>query len=119
LRGRGGQIRTAFELGVHRNIKTGRGDYAIRLAAPIERVDDAVIVTVSLERADGIEKVALKFRIADGLIRSGEFEVDPVEKLAPWIEREFEVTREASLKTIRTERRLLEISFDTAARGPF
>jgi len=40
---------------VHRNIKTGRGDYAIRLAAPIERVDDAVIVTVSLERADGIE----------------------------------------------------------------
>lgn len=82
-----------------------------------------MIVTVSLERADGIEKVALKFRIADGLIRSGELEQDvqmnPVEKLASWIEREFEVTREAALKTIRTERRLLEISFDTAARGPF
>ena len=89
------------------------------MAAPIERVGDVANVTVSLERADGIEKVALKFRIADGLMWPGEFEVDPLEELTPWIEREFEVTREAALKTIRTERRLLEITFDRATRGPF
>ena len=34
-------------------------------------------------------------------------------------DREFEQTREAALKSIRTERKLLEISFDAANRGPF
>jgi hypothetical protein len=42
-----------------------------------------------------------------------------IERLAPWLAREFEQTREAALKAIRTERRLHEISFDVANRGPF
>jgi len=42
-----------------------------------------------------------------------------VARLAPWIEREFEQVREAALKTIRGERRLNEIIFDTSTRGPF
>jgi hypothetical protein len=106
--------------GVQAKIKTGRGAYAINLAAPIERATDAVVVTVSLERADGIEKIALRFRIAAALMQPrGLEQLDLIERLAPWIEREFETTREAALKTIRTECRLLEISFDPAARGPF
>ena len=42
-----------------------------------------------------------------------------IERLTPWLEREFEQTREAALKTMRTEHRLLEISFDSAHPGPF
>ena len=42
-----------------------------------------------------------------------------IDRITPWLEREFEQTREAALKSIRTERKLLEISFDAANRGPF
>jgi len=42
-----------------------------------------------------------------------------IERIAPWLEREFEQTREAALKSIRTERHLLEISFDPTNPGPF
>ena len=42
-----------------------------------------------------------------------------INRIAPWLEREFEQTREAALKSIRTERKLLEISFDATHPGPF
>ena len=42
-----------------------------------------------------------------------------VERLGSWIEREFEQVREQALKTIRSEKRLMELSFDSANRGPF
>jgi hypothetical protein len=42
-----------------------------------------------------------------------------IERIAPWLEREFEQTREAALKSIRAERHLLEISFDASNPGPF
>jgi hypothetical protein len=102
-------------------IKTARGVYAIKVAAPIDRSDDSAVVTVGLERADGIEKIALKFRIADWLLKSSQIEAPEkiVERLTPWIEREFEQTREAALKTIRAEHRLLEVSFDASHPGPF
>ena len=77
------------------------------------------MLTVSLERADGIEKVALRFRIATALISETNSSEKLIERITPWLEREFEQTREAALKSIRTERKLLEISFDTANRGPF
>jgi len=78
-----------------------------------------VILTLSLDRADGIEKVALTFRIATALIGDADSPEKLIERIAPWLEREFEQTREAALKSIRTERKLLEISFNAAHPGPF
>jgi hypothetical protein len=102
-------------------IKTARGVYAIKIAVPIDHADDFSVVTLGLERADGIEKIALKIRIADSLLMSAQIDTPEkiVARLAPWLEREFEQTREGALKAIRTEQRLLEISFDAAHPGPF
>ena len=100
-------------------MNTGRGIYAIVNARPIERNADSVVLTVSLERADGIEKVALRCRIATSLISADDSPEKLIERIAPWLEREFEQTREAALKSIRTERKLFEISFDATHSGPF
>jgi hypothetical protein len=100
-------------------LNTGRGTYAIVNARPIERTTESVLLTLSLERADGIEKVALTLRIATSLISSDDSPEKLIERIAPWLEREFEQTREAALKSIRTERKLLEISFDAEHPGPF
>lgn len=54
-------------------------------------------------------EVASDMRRAVGLVR----------KLATWIERDFEMTRENALKSIRAERKLMEIVFDASNRGPF
>ena len=101
-------------------LKTGRGIYAIASAAPIARAAGSVVLTLGLERGDGIEKFALRCRIAAGLIGlDWDSPEKLIERIAPWLEREFEQTREAALKSIRTERHLLEISFDETSRGPF
>jgi hypothetical protein len=100
-------------------LKTGRGIYAIASAGPLERTADSVVLTLSLERADGIEKVALRCRIPTTLIGADDAPEKLIERIAPWLEREFEQTREAALKSIRTERKLLEISFDAEHPGPF
>jgi hypothetical protein len=102
-------------------LKTGRGIYAIASTAPIERAAGSVVLTLGLERADGIEKVALRCRIATELIRTADSDSAEylIERIAPWLEREFEQTREAALKSVRTERCLLEISFDPTNPGPF
>jgi hypothetical protein len=101
-------------------LKTGRGIYAIESAAPVERCADSIVLTLKLVRADGIENVALRVRIATSVLQSVDDSPEKlIERLAPWLEREFEQTREAALKTIRTEHRLLEITFDRANRGPF
>ena len=100
-------------------MNTARGIYAIASAGPLERNADSVVLTLSLERADGIEKVALRFRVATALIGDADSPEKLIERIAPWLEREFEQTREAALKSIRTERKLLEISFDAAHPGPF
>jgi hypothetical protein len=100
-------------------LNTGRGIYALVNARPIERTADAVVLTLSLERADGIEKVALRCCIATSLIGATDSPEKLIERIAPWLEREFEQTREAALKSIRTEHKLHEISFDAANPGPF
>ena len=100
-------------------LNTSRGIYTIANARPLERTADAVVLTISLERADGIEKVALRCRIAASLIGPADSPEKLIERIAPWLEREFEQTREAALKSIRTEHKLLEISFDAAHPGPF
>ncbi len=100
-------------------MNTSRGIYAIALARPLERDAGSVVLTLSLERADGIEKLALRFRVAAGLIGAADAPEKLLERIAPWLEREFEQTREAALKSIRTEHKLLEISFDSTDPGPF
>ncbi len=102
-------------------MNTSRGIYTIANARPLERTADAVVLTISLERADGIEKVALRCGIANVLLSPGSSDSPErlIERITPWLEREFEQTREAALKSIRTERKLLEISFDESNPGPF
>jgi len=103
-------------------IKTGRGLYALTLANPIEHSADALVLTLNLERAAGIERVAFRCRIATALLppaSGAAAEQAILESLARWLAREFEQTREAALKSIRAERRLLEIAFDENQRGPF
>ena len=100
-------------------MKTARGIYKIASVGALERTDDSVVLTLSLERADGIEKVALRCRIATSLIGPADSPEKLIERVAPWLEREFEQTREAALKSIRAERKLLEISFDATHPGPF
>jgi hypothetical protein len=100
-------------------IVTGRGPYRLSAAAPLECEDRSVVLTMAMERADGIERVVLKLRIARSLL-DGAPEADAmIERLIKWLEPEFEATREAALKSIRSERRLLEITFDEANQGPF
>lgn len=100
-------------------LNTGRGIYSLVKARPIERTADSVVLTLSLERADGIEKVAVRCRIANALMPASDSADKIIDRIAPWLEREFEQTREAALKSIRTEHKLLEISFDEMNRGPF
>ena len=101
-------------------LKTGRGVYSVESAAPVERSAAAIVLTLKLVRSDGIENVALRVKITTSILQSVDDSPEKlIERLAPWLEREFEQTREAALKTIRTERRLLEIVFDAGNRGPF
>ena len=75
------------------------------------------MITLSLEHTDGIERVAFRCAIRDKVIaRRGESGLGSdalVERLAPWIEREFERLREAALKSLRSEGKLLQVEFGT------
>lgn len=99
-------------------IKTGRGLYNLSMAAPVQVEGGDVVLTLAMERADGIERVVLRCRIERALTASDEGDV-LLARLRPWLEREFEQTREAALKSIRAERHLLELRFDRENPGPF
>lgn len=101
---------------------TGRGRYRLGAAGALEKLPDAVSITLVLERSDGIEKVAFKCTVSSNLLDREVEAVDAVwltDQLALWIEREFEMTRELALKSIRTERSLMTLTFDESNRGPF
>ena len=91
------------------------------LAAPPAITADEVTLTLSFERADGLERVGFLCTIARALAEA------PVEsdsgailtRLVPWFEREFEQTREAALKSLRSERKPLTVRFDREHPGPF
>jgi hypothetical protein len=100
-------------------LNTARGIYTIASARPLERTADSVVLTLSFDRADGIEKVALRCRIATPLIGAADSPEKLIDRITPWLEREFEQTREAALKSIRTEHKLLEVVFDPEHPGPF
>jgi len=99
-------------------LKTARGLYSLALTEEPEVAPDGTVLILSLERRDGIEKVAFQCRIASNLDAPLTPD-DILVKLAPWLEREFEMTRENALKSIRSERKLLKIVFDASRRGPF
>ena len=100
-------------------IVTGRGAYRLLAAAPLEYDNSSVVLTLAMERADGIERVVTRCRIARELAGEPPDADAIIERLKEWIAREFETTREAALKAIRSERRLHEITFDQANPGPF
>lgn len=99
-------------------LKTARGLYNLALATEPQMVPGGTLLTLSIERCDGIEKVALQCRV-DGTL-AGSLALDEMlAKVARWIERDFEMTREYALKSIRSERKLMVLSFDASNRGPF
>jgi len=100
-------------------IVTGRGVYRLSAATPLEYTDASVLLMLAMERADGIERVVTRCRIARELISEPATTDAIIERLKGWLAPEFENTREAALKAIRSERRLHEITFDQAHRGPF
>ncbi len=88
------------------------------LARELQVLPEGTLLTLSLERRDGIEKVALQCRVDKGL--AGTLDTDALlGKLAHWFERDFEMTREYALKSIRSERKLMQLVFDETNRGPF
>ncbi len=100
-------------------IMTGRGVYRLLAAAPLEDGGSSVALTLAMERADGIERIVTRCRIARELAGEAPEADAIIERLKGWLAREFETTREAALKAIRSERRLHEITFDQAHPGPF
>jgi hypothetical protein len=100
-------------------IMTGRGIYRLAVLSPLEYTEADVLLTLAMERTDGIERIVTKCRIARSLIKEPHATEVIIEQLKGWIGREFETTREASLKSIRSEKRLHEIIFDQANPGPF
>jgi len=101
------------------DIVTGRGIYHLSAAAPLESTHDSIVLTLAMQRADGIERVGVRCRIAKELINETLAAEALIERLKGWLAGNFENTREAALKAIRSERRLHEIRFDMPNRGPF
>jgi hypothetical protein len=99
-------------------LKTPRGRYHLTLARPPELQPEVTLLTLALEHRDGIEKVAFQCRIDNAVAASKQTE-ELMERLKTWVEREFEMIREAALKSIRSERRLFEVVLDASHRGPF
>jgi hypothetical protein len=101
-------------------VSSSRGTYRLAIGDRTADRDGSLSFTATLERADGIERVAFRCRIDRSL--AGVLPNKPnaiEERLGKWLAREFEQTREAALKSIRAERRPLEIAFDECHPGPF
>jgi len=100
-------------------IKTGRGNYLLKPAGLDQQNSSGIVLTLLLERADGIERIAFRCRIAKELLEPAVDADAILARVASWLEREFEMTREKALRTIRGERKMLEVVFDANSRGPF
>ena len=100
-------------------LRTSRGLYRLVAVGALETGSDDFALTAALERADGIERVVVRFRVVRDQLNPPSTVEPFLALLAPWVEREFESTREAALKSIRTERKLWEIVFDHQRPGPF
>jgi hypothetical protein len=106
---------------VNVELNTARGRYRLIPAALPRNSGDELILTLAYERIDGLERVGFLCAVAKEFVEREKLS-DPdalLERLAPWFEREFEQTREAALKSIRTERQPLTLRFDGGHPGPF
>ncbi|MGZ3620312.1 MAG: hypothetical protein ACXVAA_07385 [Candidatus Binataceae bacterium] len=95
------------------------------LAAQPAITADEITLTLGFVRADGLERVGFLCMIARA-IADAPNESDNASsldailmRLAPWFEREFEQTREAALKSLRSERKPHVVRFDREHPGPF
>jgi len=102
-------------------LQTGRGVYILDLVGEPELIADAIILQLKLEHQGGMERVVFRCRIAKSLLGSDAAERPAVlvDRLVPWIALEFEQVREAALKSIRTQKKLFELTFDQSSPGPF
>lgn len=99
--------------------RTVRGLYRVEQVREPERVaDGGLVLTLALKRADGLETVA--FRCQVGADVAGDACGDGsamLARLSAWLEGDFEQVREAALKSIRGDGKLLEIAFDEVDPG--
>ncbi len=101
-------------------VPTSRGSYRLAIEDRAAGGDGSLSFTATLERSDGIERIAFRCRIDRALRSALPGGADAIEeRLRGWLAREFEQTREAALKSIRAERRPLEMVFDLRNPGPF
>lgn len=102
-------------------MNTGRGLYLLRFAAPPALTADELTLTLSFARADGLEQVGFLCTIVRAIAdAAGAPDDDAVlRRLGSWFAREFEQTREAALKSLRSERKPLVVRFDREHPGPF
>jgi hypothetical protein len=100
-------------------IRTARGSYKLTAIGPAEELNDGILLTFAFEHSTGLERMGFRVRISRELVDAKVSALQIGARLAPWIEREFEQTREAALKAIRAERALLQINFDRSEPGPF
>lgn len=91
-------------------LKTGRGVYRLSLATAAETAGSDVILPLALERADGIERIVFRCRVEAADAEESAVIDAVLGRIAPIIQRDFETIREAALKSIRSERKLVEIS---------
>jgi hypothetical protein len=98
-------------------LQTSRGMYRLSLNGEPERSGAGLVLTLTMERLDGIERVSFRCVVADARVDRGSDAAgvdELLERVAPWIERQFEQLREAALKSVRSEGKLFEIGFETA-----
>lgn len=91
--------------------------YRLSLSGEPERSGTDRVLTLTMEHIDGIERVSFRCVVASsGVDRSSDAgDLDKLlERIAPCIERQFEQVREAALKSVRSEGKLLEIRLETA-----
>lgn len=98
---------------------TGRGRYRLVAVTPLEMAPGELALTAALEQADGLERVGIRLRVLGHRPGEAPTREQLLSTLGTWLEGAFEQTREAALKSVRSERKLFEIVFDQANPGPF
>jgi len=88
--------------------QTSRGLYSLSIAVSPERAADLEVITLALDAASGIERFAFQCVLPADLNADRE-QSAVLEKLTPIVARDFEVIREAALKSIRTDRKLYRL----------
>src|ERR1700758_1772614 len=93
-------------------LNTGRGSYRLRVVEQTASMGAGPLgLTLGAEYSGGLENFAFRCHIAAGLLER-EATADGAAacaRMAGWLETQFETVREAALKSIRSEHRLVEV----------